>query len=117
MADLKYGRIFTEGDLAKIMEVVFSTEAPDHWWDGKGNLKLDVVLKDMDDMEVRFKWEKDEPIFVLRAHDSTAEGTVRYYRDHQRPGAPSNHLDGIDKAVGAFRDFRTEHPELIKDPD
>lgn len=114
--DLKYGRIFTQSDVEKILEVINRDDAPDHWWED-GELKLDVALKDMDDMEYRFKWEADEPVFVLRARDATAEGAVRWYRDRQPRSAPANFLDGIDKAVTAFHQYRTDNPQLMKNPD
>lgn len=112
MADMKYGRIFTESDLQKILEFI----EPD---DFKGVSVPDVntLLDEMDDKGIRFKWEKDEPVFVLRARDKTAEGAVRYYRDRQRPGAPANHLDGVEKAYQSFHSYRVDNPELMKDPD
>lgn len=107
MADNKYGRIFTENDVQKILDFV----------NGEDEDNLTDVLDGMDAEGVRFKWEADEPVFVLRARDKTAEGAVRYYRDHQRPNAPANHLDGAEKSVNAFRDYRQNHPEMMKDPD
>lgn len=107
MADNKYGRLFTTADVERIVEYAHRTQSGD----------LDGILADMDDDGVRFKWEADEPLFVLRGRDNTAEGAVRFYRDHQRPRAPQNHTEGIDKAVTAFRTYRTDNPQMMKDPD
>ena len=107
--DNKYGRIFTESDVRKVIEYVIAGDyGPDQFPD---------ILAEMDGDQVRFKWEEDEPVFVLRARDNTAEGAIRFYRDHQRPGAPPNHLDAIERACTAFREFRADNPHLMKDPD
>jgi hypothetical protein len=108
--DNKYGRVFTQGDVEKIFEWIVAQ--------GEGQpLNLGMTLESMDDEGVRFKWNANEPIFVLRGQDRTAEAAIRFYREHQRPSAPPDHLDAIDSAVDSFREFRTNNPQLVRDPD
>lgn len=111
MADLKYGRVFTQADVQKIID--FMSDEND---DNKTPDVSDVV-NDMDKRSIRFKWDKDEPIMVLRARDDTALATVRYYRDHTRPDAPDNHLDGVQKVFTAFMNFSVDHSDQLKHPD
>ena len=71
----------------------------------------------MDQNGVRFKFPPDEPTFTLRARDKRALAALRYYRDHQSPIAPTNHLDGIEAAYRNFDDFAINNRELMKEPD
>ena len=105
MADSKYGRIFTASDVEKIFEYA----------DIPGSFAS--TLKHMDADNVRFKFEPDEPLFILRGRDRRAAGAIMHYRDHQSPNAPSNHTDGIAKAFRAFNLYREENPGLVKEPD
>jgi hypothetical protein len=110
MADLKYGRLFTQADVQKILDHMSS--------DPDGNeITAGDVIEEMDEQGVRFKWDADEPVMALRARDNTALGTVRFYRDRQRRNAPPNHLDIADRCVQAFEQYRIDHPEMMKDPD
>lgn len=109
MADNKYGRVFTEGDLEKILDYVAEANAID--------IDLAVLIKDMDEDEVRFKFEPDEPLFILRGHDQRAIAAIRYYQDHQSPRAPANHLDAIASAVRAFDAYRERFPKKLREPD
>jgi len=107
MSDNKYGRMFTISDVEEIVR--WATQDPEY--------DLSSLLDTLDLEEVRFKFPVDEPTFTLRARDRRALAALRYYRDHQSPGAPVNHLDGLDAAYRSFDDFATNHRELMKEPD
>ena len=114
MADSKYGRVFTESDLEKILEWL---EHNGIGYDGSV-MNADSILKAMDEEGIRFKFADDtEPLFILRGRDKRALGTVRHYRDNQARNAPSNNLDACDKAVRLFEDYRNMSPEKMKEPD
>jgi hypothetical protein len=115
--DNKYGRVFTTSDVEKILEASTRKDAPDSWWTDHGDLDFDAMLADMDDMGVRFKFEPDEPLFILRGRDRRAEAAVRFYGAHQSPNAPANHLDAILKAVTAFSEYAATKPGQMKEPD
>lgn len=112
MSDSKYGRIFTESDVEKILEHLHDTYAS-----SSPPPVLENVLGAMDENGVRFKFSEEEPTFILRARDKRAIGAIRYYRDHQSPRAPQNHLDGLDKSVDLFEKYRIECAGEMKEPD
>lgn len=109
MPDSKYGRIFTQSDVQKIIDFLVE--------DDEGE-DLVHVLRHMEEGGVRFKFaDETEPLFVLRGRDKRALGTVRHYRDNQARNAPSNHVEACDKAVRQFEDYRNLSPEMMKEPD
>jgi hypothetical protein len=117
MSDNKYGRIFTEDDVREMInsavfvgiEVAEESDDPQHF---NGDAVFDAVSTGF-----TTRFPEDEPVFVLRARDKRALAALRYYRDHQSQNAPTNHLDGIEKAYKDFDDFATNHRELMKEPD
>lgn len=109
MSDRKYGRIFTEEDVLRILW--YSQNNPDR------AMEPTTVIAKMDEDGANFKFPVEEPTFTLRARDRRAAGAIHHYRDHQSPRAPLNHLDGIDRAEQDFLLFRRNFPELLKDPD
>lgn len=111
MADNKYGRVFTTSDVEKILEWVEENT------NSASNIDCDGILNAMDEEGVRFKFEPDEPLFVLRGHDKRAIGAIKFYAEHQSSRAPVNHLDAIDKALQSFIDYREENPGKLKEPD
>jgi hypothetical protein len=110
VADNKYGRIFTQGDVEKILERYDPEFA-------HGDIEFADLLDDMDKEGVRFKFPADEPLFILRARDRRAFGAIRHYQDHQTRNAPSNHQDAIEKAIRDFSNFRESNSNLMREPD
>lgn len=108
--DSKYGRIFTEHDLLAFAHHVGSELAGVDR--GFSKDQLSGMLAEFDG-----RFPMDEPLFVLRARDKRALGAVRHYRDHQSAQAPTNHLDGVEKAYRQFSLFAEENPELMREPD
>jgi hypothetical protein len=111
MADSKYGRMFTQSDVEKILEWVEENTNSASAIDTAG------ILEAMDAESVRFKFDRDEPTFTLRARDKRAAGAIRHYLDHQARNAPTNHIDGIMKAFRSFNTYREENPGQMKEPD
>jgi hypothetical protein len=113
MADNKYGRVLTTSDLEKVIEFLYDEE----YLRTDDELTVDDILNDMDEKGVRFKFDDDEPVFVLRGHDTRAVGAIKHYLDHQGPRAPENHINGIMAALRSFDTYRQENPGKIKEPD
>jgi hypothetical protein len=60
---------------------------------------------------------RDEPMFLLRARDIHALGTLLYYERLCAAGScDHNHMQGLAAIVSAFRQFAREHPDRMKDP-
>lgn len=109
MSDNKYGRVFTQADVEKMLDY-----AIDHGYDGEG--AADLAAR-MDADGERFKFPADEPLFILRGRDKRARGAVRFYADHQSAQAPFNHMNAVEAAYRSFDHFADNFPELIKEPD
>jgi len=107
MSDNKYGRIFTQADVEKIVEFVQASPPR----------PLHTTIALMEANGERFKFPEDEPVFVLRGRDKRARATVRYYADHQSAQAPFNHMNAVEGAYRSFDLFANDNPELIKEPD
>lgn len=110
MADSKYGRVFTQGDVEKILEWVQAH-------DDDITLTLSDVLDDMQDGGVRFKFDADEPLFILRGRDRRAIGAIRFYQDHQASNVPESHANCIASDMSAFDRYRNDHAEKMREPD
>lgn len=109
MADLKYGQMYTESDLEKILQLA---------WD-HGDLTPAQIMKKIvnDDHDLRLKFSRDEPTITFRARDKRAEGAIRHYEDHQSPNVPAGHMENIERTRRAFEQYRLDHPGEMKEPD
>ena len=59
----------------------------------------------------------DEPLILFRARDRLALPTLEHYMKLAvADGCVTEHLEGIDNRIKAFEQFRTEHPERMKQP-
>lgn len=59
----------------------------------------------------------DEPLFLLRARDRLALRLLEEYKRLSREdGCNDYHFEHLDKDIEAFRRFREEHPERMKQP-
>ena len=56
----------------------------------------------------------DEPIFILRAKDITAEQTLHYYMTLT---VTEDHKKAIQQRIQDFKDFRVNSPDRMKAPD
>lgn len=118
MSDDKYGRIFTEEDVKRIVGLTLE-EAADILPTAQVTMTqtVDDIMSLVWSDAVKLTFPADEPIFLLRAQDKRALAAVRYYRDHQSPRAPVKHEQNVDHAMQKFERFRVQHPDRLKEPD
>lgn len=119
MADGKYGEIYTEDEVVKIVLMavedavtsIADGESPDHAQARftEGNIR-EVARADIGRI-----FHPGEPVFVLRGQDKRALDTVLYYRQHQWPNSTEEHLDSIDNAIEHFKAYR--NLGHMKEPD
>lgn len=121
--DPKYGRIYTEADVAAMID-----------WLTAGALEStpeEVVQEAARQVTLRFP--DDEPLFVLRGQDRFALDTLDAYAarcaENTRAAAdPSGyviegepvqdaHMQAVGRTTMAFRHFQNNHPDRIKTPD
>lgn len=107
--DLKYGHLYTEADVTAILQWA--------WDDGDIPPAKMMQLLINGDHDIRLKFDRDEPLFVLRGRDRRAEGAIIHYDEHQATNAPRNHVEGIAASRRAFREFREANPGRMKEPD
>lgn len=110
MADGKYGEVYTEDEVVKIVQMavddavasVAGGENPEEVKSRftEGDIR-EVARTDIDRV-----FHPGEPIFILRGQDKRALDTVSYYRQHQWPNATKEHLDSIDNAIEHFQAYR-----------
>lgn len=116
--DGKYGRLFTEQDVRKIVRyatISAQTMSPELSSEQVMNDVLDDKISD----DFNLTFPKDEPLFLLRAKDKRSLGAVRHYHDlcDRSVGVGVDHLDGVEKSVRQFEEFRADNPDRMKDPD
>jgi hypothetical protein len=59
----------------------------------------------------------DEPVFILRARDTTAVATLLHYYQGHRLCQNDQHADAVLQRLRDFQQFQREHPERMKYPD
>lgn len=59
----------------------------------------------------------DEPVFILRARDTTAVATLLHYYHGHRLCQNDRHADAVLQRLRDFQRFQREHPERMKYPD
>jgi len=60
----------------------------------------------------------DEPVFILRAKDRAALGTLRNYLENSRTvGASEEHLHIVQGRINDFDKFRSDHQDRVTIPD
>jgi hypothetical protein len=110
MADNKYGELYTEDELVKVVEMAVqavldlcaSNEDTNEIWGRFSEANIREVAR----ADIVRTFLPGEPLFVLRGKDRRAQGAIRWYRDHQFPSAPAEHLDSIDEALARFEAYR-----------
>lgn len=103
----KYGRLFTEGDVKKMLRLAVLEGAPSPEeqiaeFDRRGELTFPA----------------DEPLFLLRGQDKAAPGTITgYLMCANAAGASIEHASAARKAGRAMAEWQAEHPDRVKVPD
>jgi hypothetical protein len=59
----------------------------------------------------------DEPVFILRARDTTAVATLLHYYQGHRLCQNDQHADAVLQRLRDFQRFQREHPQRMKYPD
>jgi hypothetical protein len=118
LADNKYGELYTEDEVVKVVEMAVQAVI-DLCANGEDTNEVWGRFSEGDIREVARTntriWHPGEPLFILRGQDRRALGALRWYRDHQFPNAPREHLDSIDEAVARFEAYR--NLAATKEPD
>lgn len=107
MADLKYGRLFTEEDVVAFT-FLSSGEEPE-------------LIRDRL-QECKTTFPADEPLFLLRgqdecAPDAIADGPICYEDACQLAGASTEHRNSVKRAASEMRVWQDAHPDRVKLPD
>lgn len=114
MADSKYGRLFTEEDMLRFVELCIEND-----------VQGENETKDLLNMTFEGRFPKDEPTFLLRAQDYCALAGIYGYQEgvHNFDGAqdlgaiPQEHKDGVQETISAFESFQSGHVDRMKLPD
>ena len=60
----------------------------------------------------------DEPVFLLRARDATAVSVLYAYAAIcAKANSPTEHVDAVEDLAETFREWQTNHIDLVKTPD
>ena len=109
--DNKYGNLYTEDDVKKIVQ-----RCMEHEIAGEDELmELIESLRAQDEL----KFMDGEPLFVLRGKDRLSLAAVRCYleRCESSQHVPAAHIDSVVTACHAFEGFRADYPEVLDFPD
>lgn len=128
MASSKYGRLFTEADIAKLMRC--SGAVPDSESDEEllGVVRSGIEVLDAVDSPT---FPADEPLFLLRAQDRYAPWGAQHYvdglaenlddvDDPRRWSSRDVSREQFDKAHEAWQEmllWQRAHPDRVKAPD
>lgn len=104
----KYGRLFTEADVKRLLEYAVLEGAPRPEeqiaaFDAKGWLTFPA----------------DEPVFLLRGKDRTALAALHALLDHLQTaeGVSDDYYTAVHGKAAEFVLFAMEHPDRMKVPD
>jgi hypothetical protein len=68
-------------------------------------------------MPLAYRFRADEPLILFRARDKYALAALIWYHEVcETNGCTDFHISGICNRVEAFRKFKEEHPERMKQP-
>lgn len=107
MADNKYGRLFTQEDVEKIVELM----DPSGFDAGSARVAIEELGSEA-------KFPVDEPLFVLRAQDRYAGPAIGHYLEMCKVADLSEpHVNAVNAAWQDFQEFFDSNPDKVKDPD
>ena len=117
MSDAKYGRLYTEADVRRLLDIADSTSP-------RALPSFEQLVSDAEPL----RFPEDEPLFLLRGQDAVAPRAVDAYVRRCAGGVLTGdgsglnhpglaHIDGAHRAYRALRDWQTEHPDRVKVPD
>jgi hypothetical protein len=114
--DSKYGKIFTEADVNRIIDFLSETGALSV---SRDDISLETTLSAMrEDQTVHSLDFDDQLVFCLVSGDQVATVAVEEYGNLCRAnGCDDQHIYNVRTAAQSFREWQREHPELVKLPD
>lgn len=101
VAEPKYGRVFTEEDVRRLL-FSFQAQAAD----------VEQALREFDGT-----FPADESVFVLRAKDDIATAGLWGYHEACLDMAGPGYIASVREAIQAFDRFREDHPDRMRVPD
>lgn len=108
MADVKYGRVYTEADIRKLGEMLFGEQSQS---------VLAEALRDLEHVGA-FTIPANEPTFLIRGKNKAACAAISHYYDVARTvGASDEHLRGVIHSAAEFASWQARNYELVKIPD
>lgn len=129
MADSKYGRLYTERDVRRMMSVL-AAETTRHAvemqqrggdWQGPQSVQEAEAVCDRllaeDAASGNLAFPADEPLFLLRGQDWASKAAIGSYLDEcEGLGSPAEHLQRIEDARADLIAWQEQHPERVKVP-
>lgn len=109
MSDLKYGRLFTEEDVDKLLN-----------WLNPGGLESPTgeVIAQAEAEGVEFRFPADEPVMVFRAKDDCFPATLDFYHvECEVAEAPDEHIKTIGLQEDRVREWRAANSDKTGTPD
>jgi hypothetical protein len=109
--DSKYGRLFTEADVERIIAEALIQQHK------QPQVRAANVIAEVQHQTGEFTFPADEPLFLLRGQDALAPGVVMSYAMACADAhASEEHRDGAWRTHDALVDWQAEHPDRVKVP-
>lgn len=109
MADLKYGELWTTGDVRALVVEQLREQHP--------KSKVATLEKQADELMLKASqrtFDPTEPQFVLRAKDSAWWDTIKAYeRSAEERGSPIEHLTASLNSAAAGANWQQANPGLV----
>lgn len=119
MPDGKYGRLFTEGDVHRLMAYAVYRDRQGARRDLNPLPAVAPVLAEFEaDETAPLAFPADEPLFLLRGQDLAAHGGAwGYAYEAQRVGASIEFVTAALGGANDLRDWAEQHRDRMKVPD
>lgn len=107
--DNKYGRLFTESDVHKIIRHAVAGQTSDPA----------MVFERMKEHSETFTFPEDEPLFLLRAQDSESGAGLYGYREameYHSDEIPEPHREGVHDAINRWEQWQKDNNDRVKLP-
>jgi hypothetical protein len=134
MAEGKYGRLFTEADVHRLLRYAHDRGVTAGMLEeGAGGLaegdrrSVPPTLREIEDEQVELTFPADEPLFLLRGQDKAARMAIGPARGDQRrmdylaacvrAGVSIEHVQGICDAAQGMAEWQAANPDRVKVPD
>lgn len=109
MSDLRYGRLFTEVDVGRLLQWACSPGEQVSLQEALDRVK---VANQGDDPS---RFPADEPLMLLRAQSCPIAVLEAYKTEVDANGSPREHLEIVDANIDAFTAYQQAHGRKIAD--